>query len=262
MGQYWAEIADKNDTERQVNFLKLALPKNGWVLDAACGTGRHSTRLAKDGYFMVGVDVSRALLAIAKKEGNFEVVLGDLRWLPFRAESFAGALSMDNSFGYQPTEKMDFLGLTETSRVLKKGGLFVLDVFNGPQLAVKYNGLSYRLALAFKSNLLSYLSKQKNWLAKHVLVNFFSWKNYPSFLLHQNRSTTEKGRRLCDQWVLYDKNKGTFISFQHTVRLYNVALLQDLLTKAGFMVDRLFGDYEKQPYDAKAKRLIFVTTHH
>jgi ubiquinone/menaquinone biosynthesis C-methylase UbiE len=41
MGKYWAEIADQNQTERQVAFLKKALNPEWLVLDLACGTGRH-----------------------------------------------------------------------------------------------------------------------------------------------------------------------------------------------------------------------------
>ncbi len=40
MGIYWAEIADKNQTEQQINFLKTQLKSDGYILDLACGTGR------------------------------------------------------------------------------------------------------------------------------------------------------------------------------------------------------------------------------
>ncbi len=41
MGIYWAEIADQNQTERQMQFIKNTLKAEGLVLDLACGTGRH-----------------------------------------------------------------------------------------------------------------------------------------------------------------------------------------------------------------------------
>ena len=62
MGVYWAEIADKSQTERQIQFLKKHLKLDGYVLDVACGTGRHSIPLSQQGYGMVGLDVSANLL--------------------------------------------------------------------------------------------------------------------------------------------------------------------------------------------------------
>ena len=50
MGVYWVEIADKNQTEQQIQFLKSHLKPAGYVLDLACGSGRHSIALSADGY--------------------------------------------------------------------------------------------------------------------------------------------------------------------------------------------------------------------
>ena len=66
---YWAEIAEKNQTQRQIEFLKSQLKADGYVLDVACGTGRHMIALAEAGYCMVGLDVSARLLKIAKQRG-------------------------------------------------------------------------------------------------------------------------------------------------------------------------------------------------
>jgi ubiquinone/menaquinone biosynthesis C-methylase UbiE len=41
MGTYWAEIADEHQTSRQIQFLKSQLHPDGYVLDVACGSGRH-----------------------------------------------------------------------------------------------------------------------------------------------------------------------------------------------------------------------------
>ena len=41
MDVYWEEIADQNQTDRQIKFIKNTLKPEGFVLDFACGTGRH-----------------------------------------------------------------------------------------------------------------------------------------------------------------------------------------------------------------------------
>ena len=86
MGVYWAEIADKNQTERQIQFLKSQLKPGGRVLDVACGTGRHTVPLKAAGFDMVGLDVSLNLLKIAmQRDPAVQLVRGDIRFLPFKA---------------------------------------------------------------------------------------------------------------------------------------------------------------------------------
>ncbi len=131
MGVYWAEIADKSQTEKQLQFLKTHLRSDGYVLDIACGTGRHSIPLSQEGYGMVGLDVSVNLLRIAKQRSSkVAVVLGDMQHLPFKDEAFAAAISIDTSFGYLLSEKDDRFSLAEVQRVLFHQGVFVVDVFN------------------------------------------------------------------------------------------------------------------------------------
>src|ERR1039457_5789725 len=98
MGVYWAEIADQSQTEAQLIFLKTQLKPDGYVLDLACGTGRHSIPLSQQGFSMVGLDVSANLLRIANMRGRgVQLVRGDMRFLPFKSEAFTAAVSMDRS---------------------------------------------------------------------------------------------------------------------------------------------------------------------
>ncbi len=138
MGVYWAEIADRNQTERQIQFLKSHLKPAGYILDLACGSGRHSIALRAEGYMMVGLDASRRLLEIAKQRSHdIAVVLGDIRFLPFKTGTFAAAVSVDTSFGYLPSEADDKVSLAEVRRTLSKEGLLVIDVFNREYLVLK-----------------------------------------------------------------------------------------------------------------------------
>ena len=165
MGQYWVEIADKDQTQRQIEFLKSQLKPDGVVLDVACGSGRHLIALSEAGYSTVGLDISARLLKIAKQRGATQLVRGDMRFLPFKTESFAAAISMDTSFGYLPTEQEDAKCLTEVRRVLCLGGIFVLDVFNRENLVEKYAEKASRPKLY----------------------------DYPSFTLQQQRAVSDDG---------------------------------------------------------------------
>ena len=89
MGKYWTEIADQNQTDPQVEFLKKSVKPDGWILDLACGTGRHLIPLSKENYCVVGLDISQKLLRIAKSRWRgADLVLGDMRFLPFKPNVF------------------------------------------------------------------------------------------------------------------------------------------------------------------------------
>jgi ubiquinone/menaquinone biosynthesis C-methylase UbiE len=229
MGMYWAEIADQDQTERQIQFLKHHLKPKDAILDLACGTGRHSIPLSQQGYEMVGLDVSARLLKIAKKRSSqLQVVRGDMRFLPFKPQTFAAAVSMDTSFGYLPSLSDDEISIAEVRRVLFKQGVFVIDVFNRKELAHKYAENTQPSKL----------------------------KEYPSFFLQQKRKTNQNGNWLCDLWTIRDKVSERVAVFEHAVRLYAKDELEGLLAKAGFSVNQVFGNYEGDSFSADSPRLI------
>jgi SAM-dependent methyltransferase len=231
MGVYWAEIADDNQTEPQIQFLKSLLKPVGSVLDLACGSGRHSIALSADGYMLVGLDGSRSLLKIAKQRShNIPVVLGDIRFLPFKTGTFAATVSVDTSFGYLPSEADDKNCLSEVRRVLSQEGLLVIDVFNREYLALKYK-----------------------WQ-----TNSSKEKEYPSFILQQKRIISDSSDWLCDSWTISDKRDGQVRFFKHKVRLYKKDKLSGLLEGAGFRVNRVLGGYKGETFSVNSPRLIFL----
>jgi ubiquinone/menaquinone biosynthesis C-methylase UbiE len=178
---------------------------------------------------MVGLDVSARLLKIAKKRSSqLQVVRGDMRFLPFKPQTFAAAVSMDTSFGYLPSLSDDEISIAEVRRVLFKQGVFVIDVFNREELAHKY--------------------------AENTQPS--KWKEYPSFFLQQKRTTNQNGNWLCDLWTIRDKVSGRVAVFEHVVRLYAKDELEGLLAKAGFSVNQVFGTYEGESFSADSPRLI------
>jgi SAM-dependent methyltransferase len=232
MGVYWVEIADRNQTEPQIQFLKSYLKPAGYVLDLACGSGRHSIALSADGYKMVGLDSSLRLLKIAKKRSQeLAVVLGDIRFLPFKPGTFEATVSVDTSFGYLPSEADDKVSLSEVRRVMPQEGLFVIDVFNREYLTLKYRGQN---------------SSTKE-------------KDYPSFILQQKRTISDSGDWLCDLWTIRDKIDNQVRFFEHKVRLYRQDRLRSLLEGTGFRVNRVLGSYGAEDFGFDSPRLIFLS---
>lgn len=228
MDDLWAEIVDKNQTQRQIDLLTRQLPRGGNILDVACGTGRHSIALTAAGFNVVGIDISPHLLRIAKRQGAKDLVLGDMRFLPFKDDAFGAAISMDTSFGYLSTESEDLQSLAEINRILIARGTFTVDVFNREHFATKYSGNA---------------PVSKTW-------------EYSSFYLQQTRTVSKSGDRLHDLWIVRPKKEGSEKAFEHTVRLYTSQQLTSLLKKARFTLQATYGDYEEQPYSQTTPRLI------
>ena len=230
MGKYWAEIADQNQTERQISFIKSILKPKGLVLDLACGTGRHLIALGKECYHVVGLDVSTKLLSIAKgRENNAEVIRADMRFLPFKSNAFSAIMSMDTSFGYLPTIQDDLQSLKELHSTLPRGGILTVDVFN-----------------------------REHQIKLHETKDQPRRREYPSFFLFQKRTVTQDGGELHYEWTIRDKKDGQFRVFEHAVRLYRLEELRDLLENAGFNVNSVYGDYEFQEFSSDSNRLIVV----
>ena len=231
MGKYWTEIADQNQTDRQVQFIKNTLKPKGLVLDLACGTGRHLIPLGKQGYNMIGLDVSAKLLRIAKSRWrDSQVVCADMRFLPFRPGAFSAAVSMDTSFGYLPTGQDDLESLKKLRAAMITGAILIVDVFNREHLIKP----------------------------THKPSSQPEWREYPSFFLLQKRTIDAHGEKLHDQWTVRDKADGQLRVFEHVARLYELTGLQGLLEKAGFNVKTVYGDYEEQTFSAQSRRLILV----
>jgi SAM-dependent methyltransferase len=230
MGKYWAEIADQNQTERQIKFLKGTVKADGLILDLACGTGRHLLELGKAGYDVVGLDISAKLLKIAKSRWHkAQLVKGDMRFLPFKPSVFSAAISMDQSFGYLSSEMDDLQSLKELKKTLRSDGVLIVDLFNLKHLVKKL---------------------QKN--------NEFKWREYPSFFLVQTRNIDSSSGKLHDQWTVYDWVDGDIKVFEHITRLYTCGDMQSLLEKANFIIKEVYGDYEIQNWTEDSKRLIFL----
>ena len=126
---------DESEAEEHVGFVERHLPgpKPRAVLDLACGAGRHTAALRRRGYRTLGLDLSLTLLVRAD---GLPRVAGDMRRLPFAAESFDWVLNFFTSFGYFEAERENFRVLEEVVRVLKPGGWFLIDLMNpGPALA-------------------------------------------------------------------------------------------------------------------------------
>jgi SAM-dependent methyltransferase len=96
--KFYAHVYDAQvpDWPGEIDFYRQlaagAKAKHQAILELACGTGRVAIRLAMDGFHIVGLDFSPAMLAIAQKRS---ANLNNLRWIQSDMRSF----NLNESFG-------------------------------------------------------------------------------------------------------------------------------------------------------------------
>ena len=108
----------------------LLLPQSGqYILDAGCGTGNFSYKLAEMGCNVVGIDVSNKMLGEAQAKSSLAPTAPrfksmDCCCLSFPDNTFDSVISMS---AFEFFEKPD-VAVAEMMRVLKPGGTLVIGV--------------------------------------------------------------------------------------------------------------------------------------
>jgi SAM-dependent methyltransferase len=130
------EIAFDMNRKGEVDFLRHCFRRYAKipvrrVLDIACGTGPHLSRLADHGYAMAGLDLSRANIEflrerLAAKGKTAELVVGDMTKFKL-ARPVDAAICMQDSQGHLLTNDKLVAHLRAVAKAVRPGGLYVFD---------------------------------------------------------------------------------------------------------------------------------------
>jgi len=102
--------------------------KNCSILEAGCGVGYGTNFISKYFKIIVGLDISKDAIRIAKKYKHIHWVIGDATSLPFKDESFDAVISLQVIEHIKKRKVLTYLN--EIRRVLRKNGIFVLTTPN------------------------------------------------------------------------------------------------------------------------------------
>lgn len=250
---------DDTRTNRELQFCERVL---NWhpgdtVLDAPCGQGRHTRRLAEKGFQVIGIDLSNRLLEIAHNtqlplnpsgplpQPNHPqnspvgadlnvspsfvhpplLIRGHLAFLPLPEACVHYAISMFSSFGYGQTEDENMAILAEYARVLRPGGRLLIDVMN-----------------------------------RHFLTQFLSpvYRHQEGGVaVREERRIVENGRRLINTITVIEKD-GTRRQYPYTPWLYNGWELTLMAQQVGLKPIAVYGDFEARPYSMTSERAMVV----
>ena len=137
---YYDYLYEDKNYQEECDFIEEAFkkysklkPEN--ILELGCGTGGHAIPLAGRKYRMTGIDASEGMLKKAREKAgslglDMDLQLCDIRNFQF-GRSFDAIICMFAVFNYL-TETCDIdKTLRNVKKHLNKGGLFVIDIWNG-----------------------------------------------------------------------------------------------------------------------------------
>lgn len=198
----------------------LGLPAGSLVLDLPCGWGRLQPALEEHGLTIISGDLSPLNLARHAHEYPGSLVRLDLRDLPFLDGCADGVFCAFTSWGYFATDGENLRQLTEFTRVLRQGGVLLLDLVG-------------RLALE-----------------KNVEDAGSAWFRAEEGYRERVRWSSDRRRILTDRIMEGER-------FRHDIWIPTLDEVMDFLHRAGLGLDQAFGDLEGAPFRPEAERWIF-----
>lgn len=212
----------------EVNFMEemLELEPGDKILDLCCGVGRHAIYFAQDGFNVMGLDLSKVYLDIAAKKAaklgvDVEWLKADMREIPFENE-FDGIVNVFTSFGYFHDQDENQKVLDNVYKALKPGGRFLIELMN------------------------------RDYLIKNFQTS--SWAEVDGGYVLEERSFDPYHDMLYNRWIIIREN-GEVEELPFSHHIYSAYKLNQMLHKAGFVVEEYFGDLTGIPFVMESKRL-------
>jgi SAM-dependent methyltransferase len=214
------------------------------ILELACGTGRVLFPIARLGLDITGIDLSPAMLDIARAKvakarvvGRVTIEEADMRAFSLGREYGMAFIAL-NSLMHLETRAEQQRAFASVRRHLAKGGRFIVDLFNPDE------GLPD--------------PAQENQLLLHCL------KQRPdgSQLLHFQSASVNRGAQLVSVTNYYDDTGSDGTIRRHLapfrLRYVHIGELELMLEHEGFHVEDVYGSYDLEPFRNGSPRIIAV----
>ncbi|MFN8494996.1 MAG: class I SAM-dependent methyltransferase [Caldilineaceae bacterium] len=217
------------------------------ILELGCGTGRVLLPLAGAGRTVTGIDISPALLDVARSKlektkaaSRVTLVEADLRTFDLPTKNFAFAFCTSNTLMHLNTAADQLAVLRNAHRHLRPGGLLFIDLFN-PDIGrlLEINGVQE-------------LADQ--WEDATTGAQIYKW----------SVRTVDVAEQLQDTLFIYEEifpdGQVRRTPCPFTLRFLWRSEAELMLQLAGFTVEAIWGDFEGNPYRNFSEHLILLAT--
>jgi SAM-dependent methyltransferase len=231
--KYYDKIHDKFDQKKESEFINWAVDKHklsegNYLLDVACGTGRHIEFL-KDYYKILGVDINPEMLKIARlKIPEVKFMKGDMKKLNIE-EKFDVVICMFSAVNYNTTFEELKTTFENFYNHLKNGGILIFDL-----------GLNI-----------------ENWIEGLISVDTVVDENLKIAIICQ--SHLDNGVFNADFVFLIKENgKLDFDIDQHELGVFGIENVIELMEDVGFK-NFIYAEFTSETWDARSgDRPVFV----
>ncbi|MBZ0203482.1 MAG: class I SAM-dependent methyltransferase [Ignavibacteria bacterium] len=215
----------------------VPLKKGSYVLDLACGNGRHSVIIASKGFKVLGVDLSTFLISEARKKlksdysrytRRLSFEIRDMRKLGFKNE-FDMVVNLFSSFAYFRSDRQNKKVISEISASLKTGGFFFFDFLN--ESYVRRNLVPFDMTKRNRKVIIQVREITGGFVKKNIIIV----------------SNSGGG------------SDNAVSSFYEMIRLYSLSDLRKMFKDNGLRILKTFGDYSGSKFNKKnSERLIIL----
>ena len=229
---YYDLLYQNRNNEEAANLIDklttyLQIPEHSYILDAACGKGRHSIALAAKGFDVTGIDLCPTAITEAKKSesDNLHFYVHDIR-LPFYINYFNYAFNFFTSFGYFKTMREHNDAMRTIAQSLRPNGVFVLDYLNA-----------------------------------HVAQQHLQFKETKKI----NDVVFDIERRSDDMYFykrihVEDASAHVNETFTERVEKFSLADFESMFSRQGLQIAHVFADYDLNAFDEKSSsRMIMIS---
>jgi SAM-dependent methyltransferase len=136
--RYYDYLYKDKDYFKEVNYVESLVKRYSFhkvkkILDLGCGTGNHATYLAKKGYYITGIDLSKEMIKIAKLKQSERLQFHEANLINMSLKNkYDLVYSLFHVINYLTSNENLEKAFKQVKNYLQKGGLFIFDSWYGP----------------------------------------------------------------------------------------------------------------------------------
>ncbi|MEO7523143.1 MAG: class I SAM-dependent methyltransferase [Ferruginibacter sp.] len=228
---YYHQLYFKRDDKEAAAFIDKLIdhlkPKqDSFMLDVACGKGRHSIQLAGKNHDVTGIDLSEdsILEALKYETDKLHFYQHDMR-LPFWINYFDYAFNFFTSFGYFKTQREHDNAIRTIAQSLKPNAVFVMDYLN---------------AHYAEDNMVHQSEKEIEGV-NYLITKWYDETHFYKKIMIEDEALQEP------------------LIFTEKVAKFSLGDFTDMFAYQGLQIKEVFGDYNFNNYSTKSSpRLIMI----